>query len=66
MDDKSKNADDIPDQVIKAACEGNQSAFGELYRALYPRIHRLNGAGSPRGCPGSVGEGVEQPEQIQF
>jgi len=41
MDDKSKSPDDIPAQVIRAACEGDQSAFGELYRALYPRIHRL-------------------------
>lgn len=41
MEDKPNNTEEIPEQVIRAACEGDQSAFGELYRALYPRIHRL-------------------------
>lgn len=31
---------DYSDAVVKAACNGSKEAFGELFRALYGRVHR--------------------------
>ncbi|MGA1206052.1 MAG: RNA polymerase sigma factor [Opitutales bacterium] len=31
---------DVPDDLIRAACVGDEQAFGEVFRALYPRVHR--------------------------
>jgi RNA polymerase sigma-70 factor (ECF subfamily) len=35
-----KSGGDIPDALVKAACDGNKEAFGELFRSLYGRVHR--------------------------
>ena len=30
----------IPDDRVRAACAGDHDAFGQLFRDLYPRVHR--------------------------
>jgi RNA polymerase sigma-70 factor (ECF subfamily) len=31
---------DYPDALVQAACDGSRDAFGKLFQALYPRVHR--------------------------
>ena len=35
-----RSDDNYPDAIVKAACDGSQEAFGELFRAFYGRVHR--------------------------
>ena len=38
--DHSQSETAISPALVQAACGGDQSAFGELFRMLYPRVHR--------------------------
>lgn len=38
--DHPQSDNGYPPALVRAACGGDEAAFGELFRALYPRMHR--------------------------
>lgn len=39
-DSPAHSESDYPDALVRDACGGDRRAFGELFRLLYPRVHR--------------------------